>query len=254
MLHFSKPPRPSEYWREFVANAAVRLAREVGWPAELVEIDGEHLEIDCGGSRLIATNFGRPVGHSPTPGEAGVFVVPSPPEIALSTFTAIFGAEAAATVIAPVGRYASPVDTGMIDTVAVSDGSAGDLDIVTVGHSRCWVLLATLKPSHWHEPSEVNQALRRSEDLSVPPPDVDFRDTAQLCEALLDQGWASGLFPLPVVMACRPAGGNIKGWLAATEASTILALADTIGDRAAAPAQHRPGALAEAWKSIGYRP
>ena len=260
MLQFTSPPSPGEQWRAFVAGAAVQLAREVGWPAELVEMDGDRVEIDCGGRRLTATGFGSPAGQSGV-GNSGndAFTAPAPPEVALQAFAAALGSPGGtATVLAPVGRYASHADFGMIDAVAISVGgtlSGWTVDIASVGHGRCWVILASLQPARAVEESGVEAALRQSPALAVPSSDYRFTDTARLCEAMRDEGWTSGLFPLPVVMTCAVGTAGIRAALAATEASTILAIAAEIGTRAGAPGtamQHLP-VLADAWKATEYR-
>ena len=260
MLQFASPPSPGEYWRGFVAGAAVQLARDVGWPAELVEMDGDRVEIDCGGRRLTATGFGSPVGLSGAGRSAtDVFTAPSPPEVALRAFAGALGSPGGtATVLAPVGRYASHAEFGMIDAVAISGAGAlagWTVDIATVGHGRCWVILASLQSAPTVEASVVEAALRESPALAVPAPECRFTDTARLCEAMRDEGWMSGLFPLPVVMTCAVGAAGIRATLAATEASTILAIAAEIGTRAGAPGnamQHLP-VLADAWKATEYR-
>lgn len=224
--------------RRSVVDEGLTIAREVGWNARILHYDDERFELMAKQTRL-------PFLHASAPalpaGAATAERLPPPWIVGLRSFAAILGCRSGhATVLAPIGCYASPLRAGAIDAVVIAperdDDSCGHADwtcsYASIGHTRCWIVNVVATASC---PTDVDLQRRvvATDRLVRFPKWMAIRDTATLSEYARDCGRMDARFPDIVVLDAKPAGCESKAvviaWLAMTDVAVSVVLAERIG-------------------------
>lgn len=249
---------PTTLWDGYVADAVARLATASGWPTQIEpgRVDGK-ISLLADGRNMTFPGVGEMglLGGGPT-------VIASPAAIALRAFATACSVKGGnATFIAPVGRYASPVERGLIDAVVLADPpvtieDGWIIDMMTIGHSRCWLVGVGCE---WDDRARAHAMMQmREAGLRILPHWAQVDDTASLAEAMLDEGWPHGLFPDPVLMRFDVSGNGrrAKAWIAVTEGATIVSVVSAIGARLQPDmrTKDRVARVVAAWRSMGGHP
>jgi len=163
-----------------------------------------------------------------------------PPERAIQAICdALACSSVHATILAPVGSFFSPQQSGAIDSVIFSPATAWcdhvsaecTVSVATIGHTRCWLAAVRAVAQAVRTETDMDERLRSCQQLRTDPcATARIRDTATLGEYMRDIGYQDGTFPDVLVLEPRlVAPGVVCAWLATTDAASEVAIAEEIG-------------------------
>jgi hypothetical protein len=224
--------------RRRIVDEGLAIARKAGWDASIAHYNDERFELTAKQIRL-------PFLHATAPAlrarETVAVRLPPPWIVGVRSFADMLGCHSGhATVLAPIGCYASPLQVGGIDAVVIAAERDDDLGRVTdwtyscasIGHTRCWMLNVAGVASCTSE-ENFQRRLAAAGRFRSFPEWMAIRDSATLSEFARDSGRADARFPDIVILEAKLCGHAdrpiVVAWLALTDAAVSVALAEKIG-------------------------
>ena len=225
-------------WR-MIAEEGIAMARSAGWHSTLAGADQGAFKVEIGGRQLSFLHADVPDSFAAR--DRNVIRLSAPWDIAARAFAAATGSISGhLTILAPVGSYTSPLQTGCIDAVVLGQSvhhgpadSRWTRSCASIGHSRCWLMNVAVFEAGISDGVHLQKTLMSDDRLFVPPTWKGISDTATLSEHARDCGRSNARFHQIVVLAAdffdHPVGPRITAWLAFTDAIVSAAVANSIG-------------------------